>query len=214
MPFLSPHHVKFPAQDAGATLHPETCRESPATRSPAGHNAHPCCWGCNVYHHLPCVSAGWDRRQCWLTGKEFLKILPIVPGNVCQLLITLSLIIMILIDSHQSLYILENFTLSAFSLLWNYQKLVDVKFWEHMQTFSGPQTGSRFVVSSGRESRFVYAGSCYFWPLWSIKIWFKKTKKWCTNTNHYKVINNLTKCLDTGWLAALLHVLHTVLSIL
>lgn len=102
VPFLSPRHVKFPAQDAGATLHPETCRESPATRSPAGHNAHPCSRGCNVYHHLPCVSAGWDRCQCWLTGKEFLKILPIVPGKVCQLHIALSFIIMILIRAFTS----------------------------------------------------------------------------------------------------------------
>lgn len=67
---LFPHHAKFPAQDAGATLHPETCRENPVTWGPARHDAHPCCWGCKVCHHLPRILTGWDRRQCWPTGKR------------------------------------------------------------------------------------------------------------------------------------------------
>lgn len=163
VPFLSPRHVKFPAQDAGATLHPETCRESPATRSPAGHNAHPCSRGCNVYHHLPCVSAGWDRCQCWLTGKEFLKILPIVPGNVCQLHIALSFIIMILILRSVFCETIRNWWMLSFGNICR------------LSLGSTPAPG--LWTSSGTESWFVHAGSCYFWPLWSIKIWFKKNKQ-------------------------------------
>lgn len=64
------HHAKLPAQDAGAALHPEARRENPFTGGPARHHTHPCCWGCQVHHHLPCVLTGWDRRQCWPAGKR------------------------------------------------------------------------------------------------------------------------------------------------
>lgn len=58
------HHAKLPAQDARAALHPETRRENPFTGGPARHHAHPCRWGFQVHHHLPCVLTGWDRCQC------------------------------------------------------------------------------------------------------------------------------------------------------
>lgn len=75
-----PHHAEFPAQDAGATLHPETCREKSVTGSPACRNAHPCCWGSKVCHHLPCVLTGRDGRQRGPAGKEkaFLVVICLV----------------------------------------------------------------------------------------------------------------------------------------
>lgn len=81
------HHAKLPAQDARAALHPETRRENPFTGGPARHHAHPCRWGFQVHHHLPCVLTGWDRCQCWPAGKmDFMSL------NVSASAILLSLI--------------------------------------------------------------------------------------------------------------------------
>lgn len=66
------HHAKFPAQDAGAALHPETRRENPPAGGPAGHHAHPCVRGCQVCHHLPRVLTGRDGRQRRPAGKSAL----------------------------------------------------------------------------------------------------------------------------------------------
>lgn len=57
------HHAEVPAQDAGATLHPETRREVPVEGGPARHDAHPRRRGRKVHHHLPCVLTGRDGRQ-------------------------------------------------------------------------------------------------------------------------------------------------------
>lgn len=81
------HHAKLPAQDARAALHSETRRENPVTGGPTCHHAHPCRWGCQVHHHLPCVLTGWDRRQCWPAGKRDIMSL-----NVSATAILLSLI--------------------------------------------------------------------------------------------------------------------------
>lgn len=64
------HHAKFPAQDAGATLHSKTRWKNTVTWSPTGLDAHPRCWGSKVNNHLPSVPTGRDRCQCRPAGKD------------------------------------------------------------------------------------------------------------------------------------------------
>lgn len=59
-----PEHAELPSPDSGPAVHPQTCRENSTSGSPASHNTHPCCWRCQVHHHLPSVFVRWHRCQC------------------------------------------------------------------------------------------------------------------------------------------------------
>lgn len=78
VPCAVSHHVKFPAQDAGATLHSETRRENTLTGSPEGLDTHPRRWGSQVNHHLPSVPTGRGGCQCRPAGKDGILAVAVV----------------------------------------------------------------------------------------------------------------------------------------
>lgn len=63
------YNVEFSPPDPGPAVNPQACWEDQTQGSTAGHHSHSSSGWLQICYHLPSVSVGWNRCQCWFTGE-------------------------------------------------------------------------------------------------------------------------------------------------